>query len=265
MSQVRIAFNKASNNYEDHAFLQKEIATRLDAKLNIISSNSAVILDLGAGTGLLSQQLEKRFTDSKIIALDFAQNSLKNNPTPHKICANANHLPLADNSVDIVISSLMMQWCSDLKQLFSEIHRVLKNDGLILFSTFGPDTLKELKKSWSVVDNEAHVNTFTDMHDIGDQILGAGFASPVMEMETLTLTYQTVIDLFRDLKAIGAQSVSERSKSLMGKDKFKLMVEMYESYRKDGKLPATYEVIYGHAWRRPDASFKAQKIELNNR
>ncbi len=250
MSQVRAAFNKASDNYEENGFLQKEIATRLNAKLDIISTNPKVILDLGAGTGLLSRQLSKRFVDSQLICLDFAQNSLKNNPTPHKICANASHLPLADNSVDIVVSSLMMQWCPDLNQLFSEIHRVLKNDGLILFSTFGPDTLKELKKSWSVVDNETHVNTFTDMHDIGDQLLQNGFQSPVMEMEQLTLTYQSVIDLLRDLKAIGAQTVNTRSKSLMGKDKFKLMVEMYESFRKDGKLPATYEVIYGHAWKR---------------
>jgi len=265
MSQVRTAFNKASSNYDDHAFLQKEVATRLDKKLDIISSNSAVILDLGAGTGLLSQQLSKRFTESTIIALDFAQNSLKNNSANQKICADAGHLPLANNSVDMVVSSLMMQWCPDLKQLFSEIHRVLKDDGLILFSTFGPDTLKELKKSWSVVDNDTHVNTFTDMHDIGDQLLGAGFESPVMEMEHLTLTYQTVTDLLRDLKAIGAHSVDARSKALMGKDKFKLMVEMYESYRQDGKLPATYEVIYGHAWRRAKSSFKAQKIELINR
>ncbi|MEJ6660269.1 MAG: methyltransferase domain-containing protein, partial [Candidatus Thioglobus sp.] len=144
MSQVRAAFNKASNDYEDHAFLQKEIATRLSKKLDVITTKSDVILDLGTGTGLLSQQLEKRFVDSQIICLDFAQNSLKHNPASHKICANASHLPLADNSVDIVVSSLMMQWCPDLNQLFSEIHRVLKNDGLILFSTFGPDTLKEL-------------------------------------------------------------------------------------------------------------------------
>mgnify|MGYP001566229188 CR=1 FL=1 len=261
MSKVRLAFNKASNNYDDHAFLQKEIATRLNEKLNVISASSNVILDLGAGTGLLSEQLLQRFSDSKIIALDFAQNSLKNNKANHKICANANHLPLADNSVDIVISSLMMQWCPDLKQLFSEIHRVLKNDGLILFSTFGPDTLKELKKSWSVVDNETHVNTFTDMHDIGDQILGCGFQSPVMEMEKLTLTYQAVTDLLRDLKAIGAQSVDKRSKSLTGKDKFKLMTKMYESYRKEGKLPATYEVIYGHAWKKIS---NIKKIQINN-
>jgi malonyl-CoA O-methyltransferase len=250
MSSVRSAFNKASGQYDEHAFLQKEIATRLDAKLDVISGESNIILDLGAGTGLLSKQLSKRFPDSQLICLDFAQLSLKNNPSNNKICADAYQLPLANNSVDMVISSLMMQWCPDLKQLFSEIHRVLKNDGLILFSTFGPDTLKELKKSWSVVDSEAHVNTFTDMHDIGDQMLGAGFQSPVMEMEKLTLTYQTVTDLLRDLKAIGAQTVNARSKSLMGKDKFKLMIKMYESYRKDNKLPATYEVVYGHAWKR---------------
>jgi len=261
MSQVRSAFNKASSHYDEHAFLQKEIAARLDAKLDVISGKSNVILDLGSGTGLLGKQLSKRFPDSQLICLDFAQASLNNNPSKNKLCADAYHLPLADNSVDMVISSLMMQWCPNLKQLFSECHRVLRNDGLILFSTFGPDTLKELKKSWSVVDSEAHVNTFTDMHDIGDQMLGAGFQSPVMEMETLTLTYQTVTDLLRDLKAIGAQTVSARSKSLMGKDKFQLMIKMYESYRKDGKLPATYEVIYGHAWKR---SSTLGVIEINN-
>jgi len=243
MSTVRSAFNKASNDYNDHAFLQKEIASRLDEKLDVITSSSEVILDLGSGTGLLSNNLKKRFPNSQIICLDFAQNSLKNNQSKHKICANANHLPLADSSVDIVISSLMMQWCPDLNRLFSEIHRVLKNDG------------------WSVVDNETHVNTFTDMHDIGDKMLGAGFQSPVMEMEKLTLTYQTVIDLLKDLKAIGAQTVGSRSKALMGKDKFKLMTQMYESYRQDGKLPATYEVIYGHAWKRISS---LGTIEINN-
>ena len=250
MSQVRSAFNKASSDYDAHAFLQKEIAARLDTKLNVISGKSRVILDLGAGTGLLSQHLSERFPDSQLICLDFAHLALKNNPLNNKICADAYHLPLADNSVDMIVSSLMMQWCPDLNTLFSECFRVLKNDGVVLFSTFGPDTLKELKKSWAVVDDTTHVNTFTDMHDIGDQMLQNGFQSPVMEMETLTLTYQTVTDLLRDLKAIGAQTVGSRSKSLTGKDKFQLMIKMYESYRNNGKLPATYEVIYGHAWKK---------------
>ncbi|SMN10807.1 Biotin synthesis protein BioC [uncultured Candidatus Thioglobus sp.] len=250
MSQIRLAFNKASARYNENALLQKEIALRLDSKLEVIAGHSETILDLGAGTGLLSQPLIKRFPKSQLICLDFAQESLKTNPSVNKLCADANHLPLADNSVDMIVSNLMMQWCSDLGQLFSECHRVLKNEGLLLFSTFGPDTLKELKKSWSVVDNNTHVNTFTDMHDIGDQMLQNGFQSPVMEMETLTLTYETVTDLLKDLKSIGAQTVETRSKSLTGKNTFQSMIKMYESYRKDGKLPASYEVIYGHAWKR---------------
>ncbi len=260
MSEVRSAFNKASSQYDKYAFLQNEIATRLDAKLEVISNNTSVILDLGAGTGLLSKSLLQRFPDSKLICLDFAQESLKNNPSTYKICADANYLPLVNDSIDIIVSNLMMQWCPNLKQLFTECYRVLKNNGLILFSTFGIDTLKELKKSWAVVDNKMHVNTFVDMHDIGDQLLQEGFQSPVMEMENLTLTYQSVTDLLRDLKAIGAQTVDSRSKFLTGKDKFQSMINMYESYRQDGKLPATYEVVYGHAWK---ARNQVYKITLN--
>ncbi len=246
---IKTAFNKASANYNAHAFLQKEIGSRLAQKLRVISTNTEAILDLGSGTGLLTTQLQTSHPNAQIICLDFARLMLKKNPANHKICANAYALPLADNSVNMIASNLMIQWCPDLETLFYECHRVLKNDGLLLFSSFGTDTLKELKKSWSMVDDKPHVNTFMDMHDIGDQLLQSAFQSPVMEMETLTLTYQKVSDLLQDIKAIGAQTVDNRSKSLTGKNKFQLMTKMYETYRTQGKLPATYEVIYGHAWK----------------
>jgi malonyl-CoA O-methyltransferase len=250
MSSVRTTFNNASKKYNEHALVQKEIATRTNNKLDFINPNEETIIDLGAGTGLLSEKLIRRFPESKVICIDFAYNSLKSNKGPIKVCADANNLPIQHNSVDIIISSLMMQWCPNLNNLFEECYRVLKNDGLFLFSTFGPDTLKELKKSWSIVDNKAHVNTFTDMHDIGDKILNNGFQNPVMEMEMLAVQYDTVIDLLHDIKGIGAQTVTGRSKSLTGKNKFNAMIEMYESYRVDTTIPATYEVIYGHAWKK---------------
>ena len=248
MPPVRLSFNKAALIYNGNAFLQNEIALRLSEKLNVISTDPKITIDLGAGTGLLTKNLLQKLPNSKIISIDFAQQTLQSNSAKFKVCADANQLPFPDKSIDLIASNLMMQWCTNLESLFNECRRVLKPGGLMLFSTFGPDTLKELKRSWSVVDSKPHVNTFTDMHDIGDQILQSGFNSPVMEMETLTLTYDKAIDLMRDLKGIGAQTVRNRSKSLTGKNKLNKIIEIYEAYRKDGKLPATYEVIYGHAW-----------------
>ena len=249
MSKIRNTFNSASSNYNDNAFLQNEIANRLAEKLKVISIKPQTIIDLGSGTGFLSEKTAKIFPNSILVCVDFAQQSLLENSQNLKVCANAYKLPFASNSVDFIVSNLMMQWCPDLTTLFNECFRILKPQGLFLFTTFGPDTLKELKRSWSVVDSSAHVNNFIDMHDIGDQMLQSGFQSPIMEMEKLTLTYEKVVDLMQDLKAIGAQNVTNRSKALTGKTKFKKMIEMYESYRSDGKLPATYEVIYGHAWK----------------
>jgi malonyl-CoA O-methyltransferase len=261
MSQVKKAFNKACDSYENHAVLQKEVAFRLDEKLNIIKPNTQTILDLGAGTGLLTQHLLMRYPNANIIALDFAKNSLQLNPAKTKICANSLALPFADNSVDIITSNLMMQWCENLDLLFSECQRVLKNNGLFLFTTFGVNTLQELKKSWAMVDDMPHVNTFVDMHDVGDALLKSGFQNPVMESELLTLTYEHVMDLLKDLKGIGAQNVRARAKNLMGKNKFQNMLKMYEVYRVNEKIPATYEVLYGHAWKKINP---LNSIDLNN-
>jgi malonyl-CoA O-methyltransferase len=260
MSKVRKTFNKASAQYNDNAFLQNEIASRLAEKLDVISIEPKTIVDLGSGTGFLSKKTAKIFPNSNLICVDFAQQSLLTNPQKFKVCANAYELPFTSNSVDFIVSNLMMQWCTDLTMLLDECYRILKPEGLFLFTTFGPDTLKELKRSWSVVDNHAHVNDFTDMHDIGDQMLQSGFQNPIMEMEKLTLTYNKVVDLMYDLKAIGAQNVQNRSKSLTGKTKFNQMIKMYENYRENDKLPATYEVIYGHAWKK-EKQFGAISLE----
>jgi len=145
-----------------------------------------------------------------------------------------------------------LQWCDDLDSVFSEFRRVLRQDGLLMFTTFGPDTLKELKQAWQMTDTDYdHVNNFIDMHDIGDALIRAGFGQPVMDMEIFTLTYDKAIGVLRDLKAIGATNANkQRNTGLMGKQRFAQMLNAYDELRNpvDNKVPATYEVVHGHAW-----------------
>jgi malonyl-CoA O-methyltransferase len=166
------------------------------------------------------------------------------------VCADIEALPVAANSVGLVWSNLTVQWCNDLPATFVELHRVLKTEGLLMFSTFGPDTLKELRQAFSGVDGHNHLNRFADMHDIGDMLVQAGFADPVMDMEMLTLTYDDVRAVLQDLKTIGAHNATAgRAQGLMGKNAWARLIENYERLRSNGKLPATFEVVYGHAWK----------------
>jgi len=171
------------------------------------------------------------------------------------ICGDAENLPFAKNSIDLIFSNATLQWCNDLDHTFAEFKRVLRPDGLLMFSTFGPDTLKELRDSWRTADalssNEypTHVHDFIDMHDIGDAMLRAGFSDPVMDVENFTLTYPDAYQLMRELKTLGAHNMaSERRHSLTGKTRIKNMVAAYETLRINDNLPASYEVVYGHAW-----------------
>jgi len=165
------------------------------------------------------------------------------------LCADAARLPLRTASVDLVFSNLMLQWCSDPDAVFSECRRVLKPGGLLTYTTFGPDTLLELRRAWSTVDGLTHVNRFIDMHDLGDAMVRAGFAEPVMDVDRCTLTYADAHALMRDLKAIGAHNVNAgRARGLTGKSRLTRMIAAYEAFRRDGRLPATYEIVYGQAW-----------------
>lgn len=254
--KIQRAFDKAASRYDEVAVLQREVADRVLARLELIKLEPQRILDLGCGTGLNSKALDKRYKKAQVLSLDLAPGMLKE-ARKHKtwlskqrfICGDAEALPLTDNSVDLIFSSLTIQWCHDLDSLFKECFRVLKPGGLLMFSTLGPDTLHELRNSWSSVDGYNHVNAFIDMHDIGDALIRNRLADPVMDVETITMTYNEVIHLMRDLKTLGAHNLTGgRSRTLTGKEKLRAMSEAYESYRHNGLLPATYEVVYGHAW-----------------
>jgi len=166
------------------------------------------------------------------------------------LCADVEALPIASGSVDMVWSNLALQWCNDPPATFVELQRVIKVDGLLMFSSFGVDTLRELRTAFHGVDGYNHLSRFADMHDVGDMLVNAGFADPVMEMERITLTYDDVRAVMQDLKSIGAHNATAgRAPGMMGKAAWRRVTENYEKLRRDGKLPATFEIIYGHAWK----------------
>jgi len=166
------------------------------------------------------------------------------------LCADIEALPLANHSMQLVWSNLAVQWCNDLPATLVELQRVLQPEGLLMFSTFGPDTLKELRAAFHGADNYNHVSRFADMHDIGDMLLAAGFAEPVVDMEYITLTYDDVKAVMQDLRSIGAHNATAgRPQGMMGKTAWSKVLQNYEALRRDGKLPATFEIIYGHAWK----------------
>ena len=255
--QLRHAFEQAAQTYDEVAVLQNEVRERLLKRLELVILEPHTVLDVGTGTGRAVTSLHKRYHKARIIALDISLSMLQKTRSrcgwfskPKLICADAESLPVADASIDLLFSNLAIQWCNDLIRTFGEFRRVLAPGGLVMFTTFGPDTLKELRASWSEADGFNHVNAFTDMHDIGDTLLHVGFTDPVMDMEMMRLTYQDTYQLMRELKLIGAQNKTiGRPPGLTGKGRLQKLGAAYEAFRTpEGVLPATYEVIYGHAW-----------------
>ena len=254
---VRRSFDDAAGSYDGAAVLQREVGKRLLERLELIRLDPARILDLGCGTGEGTAGLRGRYRRARVIGLDIAPAMLRQTrrrggwlrPVP-VVCGDAEALPLCSDSVDMIFSNLVFQWCDDLPRLFAECQRVLRPGGLLMFSTFGPDTLRELRESWAAADDRVHVNRFVDMHDVGDVLVQRRFADPVMDMETLTLTYHRVRDLMSDLKAIGARNTHRhRHRGMTGRGRLAAMEAAYEAFRgADGRLPATWEVVYGHAW-----------------
>lgn len=269
---MRQAFERAANTYDAAAVIQREVSQRLLERLDYINLEPTRILDVGAGTGISIAGLKQRYPAANIFALDIARPMLLETRKkqgwwqrlhrPVKlITGDAESLPLADASMDLLFSNLALQWCLDLEKTFNEFRRVLKPGGLLMFTTFGPDTLKELRSCWSQVDGYTHVNNFIDMHDIGDALVRNHFADPVMDMELMTMTYKDVPGLMRDLKTIGAHNVTRgRSRKLTGKGRLQAVIAAYEQFRRDNVLPVSYEVVYGHAWIAEETS--AQSVQV---
>jgi len=255
-SRLRASFERASASYESAAHLQARVAAELLERLAVFDFSPRVVLDLGAGTGRVTGELKRRYRRALVIALDLAPGMLREarrHQRPWRrfarVCGDALRLPLATASVDVLFSSLMLQWCEPLGAVLGEVRRVLRPEGFFAFSTLGGDTLHELRSAWAHADAYNHVNHFRDVHEIGDAVVRAGLMEPVLDVDRLAVTYPDALTLMRDLKAIGAHNVTAgRPRALAGRARLKRMQEAYEEFRRDDRLPATYEVIYGASW-----------------
>lgn len=253
--QVRRAFGRAVRNYDAVAALQRRVADELVGRLQWMRTQPQRILDVGTGTGYCLRLLTARYR-RRALGLDLALPMLERARAqsrwwrrPRLICGDAEQLPLGADTLDLVVSSLALQWCN-VDRALAEFHRVLAPGGLVLFATFGPDTLREVRSAWASVDERPHVHPFADMHDLGAALMRAGFEEPVLDVDRLTVRYPDARAVLRDLRALGAVNAQrDRFKGLTGKQRFRRFEQALEAGRCDGVLPVQYEVVYGSAWR----------------
>jgi malonyl-CoA O-methyltransferase len=253
---LRRSFDRAGDSYDAAAVLQSRVRTELLARLDFFALSPDAALDLGAGTCGLALALRARFPRARVLGIDLALGMLRQAPrtwwprrTIDRVCADANALPLQASSVDIVVSSLMLQWCDQPDAVFAEVSRVLRPGGLFVFSTFGPQTLHELGEAFTHADGAEHVSRFADLTALGDGLARAGLREPVMDVDEHRLHYADARSLMAELRRIGAtHAAADRARGLMGRARLQRMIDAYEKRREAGGLPATYEVIFGTAF-----------------
>jgi malonyl-CoA O-methyltransferase len=273
---VRRSFDAASDSFDKAAGIHAEIRDRLLERLDVVRIKPQVVIDLGAATGHASRALKQRYNSAQVIAADFSTRMLQLAAKQQRllrhfarVAADARALCFRDASIDLVFSNLMLQWCNQPDAVFAEVRRVLRPQGLLTFTTLGPDTLRELRLAWQGADVHTHVNRFIDMHDIGDALMRAGFSEPVMDTERLTVTYPTTDALLRELKLSGAGNVNAgRAAGLTSPRRLQRVRDGYASRAGEGAIAVTLEVVYGHAWageqRRPRHPQGEQTVSLDS-
>ena len=246
---------RASAGYDGFAVLASELRDQMLRRLDWIAFAPEAILDLGCGTGQGASALAARWPGARIVALDASPAMLREAGTRdaggriERVLGDAEAMPMPDASFDLVFSNLMLPWCEDIDAVFAGVRRVLKPQGLFTFTTVGPDTLWELRAAWRSADRAEHVHPFTDMHDLGDGLVRAGLAEPVLDVSRFTLTYPDAGALMRDLKGTGAQNAAaRRARGLTGRGRMEAMAAAYEEFRVSGTLPASVEAVFGQAW-----------------
>ena len=256
-NKIMFSFDKKASSYNKYSLVQDEVARRLFDRLSNITIKPMSILDIGCGTGYLSDMLFKLYPHANITCLDISLNMLeeshKKNSNLNCILSDAENMPFKNNKFDLIISSFTLHWCFEIEKIFFDIHRFLKDKGLFLFATVGPNTLAELDTAYyEAVDSVRHVNYFSDMHTYGDLLLKFGFQDPVMDMEKIIIEYKTFKDVLDSLRKTGANTVIENIPSYTSKDSYRKLSEAYPTNQSNKRYPVTYEMIYGTAWKNPE-------------
>ncbi len=262
-ARVRRLASRAAPHYESAAWLPRQVASALMEHLQPVRIQPSRILDVGAGTGICSRLLSGCYRSARVISLDCSMPMLRVARSRGRrwfskrafTCGDGDSLPVADDSIDLLVSSLMLPSCPSPDATLAEFHRVLKPGGLLMFSSLGPDTLRELRQSWMAVDLDVHVHAFIDMHDLGDALLRAGMRDVVMDTERITGRYPDVATLMSELKRLGVSNAARGCRmGLTTSARLAAMATEYEGFRRDATLPASFEVVFGHAWRAPSRS-----------
>jgi malonyl-CoA O-methyltransferase len=262
---ARRGFERAARSYGGASRIEAEVAARMLGRLEYIRLEPRRILDAGSGPAREAAALAGRYRGAELVALDFAHALL---PRPGRlerwlgrgtlaVCADLNRLPLAPQSMQLIWCNMALHWLSEPLAALREFERVLAPEGLVMFSTLGPDTLKELR----AVAGVGRVHAFIDMHDWGDMLVAAGFQAPVMDMEMIGLEYERGARLLDDLRASGQTNArSDRARSLAGRGFGAALRRRLELERR-----ATYEVVYGHAWKRAPVASEVKTVRVFKR
>ncbi|MEP6942708.1 MAG: malonyl-ACP O-methyltransferase BioC [Betaproteobacteria bacterium] len=272
---VRRSFERAAATTDAVAVLQREVSARMAERLGVLRLAPTAIVDAGCGTGESMGELLTRYPEARLVGVDVAlamtraaQARASGAATPGRsllarltgqrpaaaspliVCGDIEAQPFHAASFDLAWSNLVLHWVETPEKAFAEFQRVLKVGGLLSFTMLGPDTLRELRRAFAAVDATIHVHRFFDMHDVGDMLVAAGFADPVMDMEVITLTYPDATALMRELKALGARNAAaDRRRGLMGRARWARMLRELEASRQGDRQPASFEIVYGHAWK----------------
>lgn len=253
---VRRRFDRAADNFDEFDFVHAVTRAGLMARLEPMLVDAKTVVDLGCATGAACRPLARKFRGARIIAVDQSANMLQQARDKQSwfskvslLQAAATAMPLPDQSVDVVFCNQLLPWVTDNRALFSEVGRVLRENGLFLFASLGPDSFSELRRAWQEVDAAPHVHLFPDMHDLGDAAVHAGMHDPVLDVDRLSVTYKDAAALFRDLTGSGGRNcLTDRGHGLTGKKHFLSMAGALEKQGRDGLIELDLELVYGHCW-----------------